>query len=326
MKPRHFEISSLLLGALFLLTEGCTQKDLNDNAHTTIADNVEVIFDWSKVPNPSASTMGLYLYSDEHGMMDYWFNNRNGGTIRTYGGRHTAVCHSNDDPYINLVRNQHSHDEIEIFTETTSLLVGQGISTRGIPRAPGTETEPLRSTPSMIYGIHDRNVNLKVSALPQKLILSPEELLCRYSVEFVNVENLKSADLSFDATISSLAGGYYPGKMKATSEAVSHVFTLSADTDRNSLTSEFLTFGLPEGENRTHMVCVYIALKNKTGNFYTFDVSDQVNNAPDPRNVSIKIYGLQLPELPDEPPLPPVEGGITIEVDTWETFHFDLQV
>lgn len=327
MRTHLPKASALALGMLFLLSEGCTHKDLNEDAHTTIADNVEVIFDWSKTPAKEAKTMVLYLYSDEREMMDYRFNNPDGGVIRTYGGPHTAVCHSNDDPYGHHLRNQHSHDEIEIFTDDSGILVGQGISTRGIPRAKGTEDEPLRNTPSMIYGIHDRNVNLKVSALPQQLRLFPEELICRYSVEFVDVENLKSADLRIDATISSLAGGYYPGRMTSTSEAVSHTFTLSADLERNTLSSEFFTFGLPDGGELPHKICLYIALRNRTGGFYTFDVSDQVNKAPDPRNVSIKVYGLKLPEIPDDPPAPPQgEGGISIEIDSWDTFHYDLKV
>ena len=327
MRTHLHKTSALALGMLFLLAEGCTHKDLNENAHTTIADNVEVIFDWSRTPTKEAKTMVLYLYSDDHGMMDYSFNNPDGGIIRTYAGPHTAVCHSNDDPYGHHLRNSHSHDEIEIFTDDSGVLLGQGISTRGIPRAKGTEDEPLRNTPSMIYGVQNRDVYLKVSALPQKLRLYPEELICRYSVEFVDVENLKSADLRIDATISSLAGGYYPGKMTQTSEAVSHTFTLSADLERNTLSSEFLTFGTPEGEERPHKICLYIALKDKTGGFYTFDVTDQVNKAPDPRNVSVKVYGLKLPEIPDAPPAPPQgEGGISIDIDSWDTYHYDLKV
>lgn len=327
MKHNHHIVSCMLLGILLLLMEGCTHKDLNDDAPTTIADNVEVIFNWSKVPAKEASTMVLYIYSEEHEMMDYRFNNPDGGLIRTYGGLHTAVCHSNDDPYGHHLRNHHSHDEMEIFTDDSGVLIGQGISTRGIPRAKGTEDEPLRNTPSMIYGTQNRDVFLKVSSLPQKLELFPEELICRYSVEFVEVENLCNADVEIDATISSLAGGYYPGKMAATSEAVSHTFTLTPDMDKNSLSAEFYTFGVPEGEERPHKICLYIALKDRTGNFYTFDVSDQINKATDPRNVSIKIYGLKLPDLPDDPPAPPQgEGGLSIDIDSWDTYYFDLQV
>lgn len=325
MKRPHYIVPLLLAVIMSLLEEGCSQKNLNNDAPITIADNVEVIFDWSKAPDAEASSMIMYLYSEDHDVMTYWFKNPKGDFIKSYGGKHTAICHSNDDPYSHHLRNQHSHDDFEIFTDNSMLLVGQGISTLGIPRAEGTEDEPLRTTPSMIYGTHDREVDLKVTSFAQTITLYPEELVCHYSIEFVDVENLKSADLRIDGTISSLAGGYYPGRMSPTAESVSHVFTLTADEQLTSLRADFFTFGLPDGPERPHKIGVYIALKNRSGNFYTFDVSDQVNKAPDPRNVSIKIYGLQLPKIPDDPPTPP-DGGVSVEVDTWDAIHFDLKV
>ncbi len=326
MKLCHNKISLMILGTIGVLTSGCTQKDLNNDAPTTIAENVEVIFDWRKAPDKKASTMLLYLYPENHKLMNYWFKNVDGGPIKSYGGKHTAICHTNDDTYAHHLRNQHAHNEFEIYTDNSTMLIGQGISTRSLPRAEGTEDEPLRNTPTMIYGAQDSELDIKVTSFAQTITLYPEELVCHYTIEFVDVENLKNADLRIDGTISSLAGGYYPGRMSATSEAVSYTFTLAADEQLTSLRSDFLTFGLPVGEQRPHKVCLYIAMKNRNGNFYTFDVSDQVNNAPDPRNVNIKIYGLKLPEVPDDPTPPPVQGGVSVEINTWDIIHFDLKV
>lgn len=324
MKIRDLKVAALLF-SLLPLTEGCTHRGLNENAPTTIADNVEIIFNWSKIPAKEAKTMMLYLYPEGHAMMDYGFKNPEGGIIRTYAGSHTAVCHSNDDPYGHRLRNHQTHDGLEIYTDDTAVLLGQGISTRGIPRATGTEEEPLRNTPSMIYGTHDREIDLKITTHSQKIELYPEELICRYTVEFLEVENIQSSDLRIDATISSLAGGYYPGRQSPTSEAVSHTFSLNADIEKKTLTSEFFTFGVPAGEEKSHMLCLYIAMKDKTGNFYTFDVTDVINQAPDPRNVTIRIYGLKLPEIQISHHNPE-EGGMIIDVNTWETTYFDLRV
>lgn len=327
MKKHRHILSSLMFGLLLLLSVECTHKDLNEDAHTTIAENVEVIFDWSKVADTQASSMALYLYPENHAVMNYWFKNRTGGIIKAYGGKHTAICHSNDDPYTHIMRNTHDHNEAEIYTDNTLMMVGQGISTRGIPRAPGTEEEPLRITPTMIYGAQDSEVNLKVSSLHQPLKFYPEELVSHVTVEFAEVQNLKSTNIEIDATISSMAGGYYPGKMKATSEAVSHTFTLTPDVENRMLRAKFLTFGTPDGEERAHKLCLYIVMKNKTGNFYTFDVTDQVNKAPDPRNVTIRVYGLELPDIPDDPPTPPQgEGGLSVDIETWEVYHYGLTV
>ncbi len=324
MNSRLYGITLTLLGSLGLLSTGCTQKDLNNNAPTTIADNVRVVFDWSKAPDKQAKTMVLYLYSDAHAPMDYAFKNVDGDIIRTYGGKHTAVCHSNDDPYTHYVRNSNNHDEFEIYTDNSVALVGQGISTRGIPRARGAEDEPLRIAPSMIYGAQSKEIDLKVSGLPQTITFYPEELICHYTVEFVDVKNLQSGAYNLDATISSLAGGYYPGRMCPTSESVTNTFTLSAHTESNSLRADFLTFGVPDGEDREHKIILYVALQNAKGGYQDFDVTDQVNNAPDPRHVKIVIPGLELPDIPD-PPKPPT-GGMNVEVDSWETFYFGIKV
>lgn len=310
---------------LLLMAGACVHKDISD---ADLAEKVQVIFDWTKAPDATASQMVLYMYSDERDVARHWFSNSEGGFIKSYPGAHTAVCHNNDDSYNLLVRNHEPHDGIEFYTENTIVLAGQGISTRSIPRAPGTENEPLRSTPPMCYGANEREILLVPSAEIQTITLYPEELVSHYTVEFIDVKNLNSADLRIDGSISSLAGGYYPGRMQSTDEAVTYTFTVSAAFEQNSLISEFITFGVPSDGNRQHMVSVYIVTKNRSGNLYTFDVTDQVNNAPDPKHVHIKIYGLELPEIiiPDPPDDPDNKTGMSVDIDNWNIQHFNIKI
>lgn len=316
---------SLFSSSALILSTGCVHKNMRDDAPAVIAEEVEVIFDWSKAPDHNAQNMLLYLYPEDHEMIDHWFSNPNGGIIRTYAGKQTAICHNQENSFNFYVRNSESHENLEIYTESSNILAGQGISTRNIPRAPGTENEPIRSTPPLCYGTQRRDIFLNPSDHRQTLIFQPEELVCRYTVDFIDVENLKSADLRIDATVSSLAGGYRIGTLSSTEESVSHSFTLYPLEDMTSLHSEFFTFGVPAGEIRPHYISVYIALRNRSGNLYNYDVSDQINAAPDPRNVHIRIYGLKLPEIPDDPPDPPDEGGdMSITIGNWEVEYFDL--
>lgn len=88
---------------------------------------------------------------------------------------------------------------------------------------------------------------------------------------------------------------------------------------------------MPDRDPVPHKISVYIALKNKKGNVYTFDVTDQVNNAPDPRNVHIVITGLELPDDIDpdpgpgpDPDHPDPEGGMTVTIEDWTTIIYDL--
>lgn len=153
----------------------------------------------------------------------------------------------------------------------------------------------------------------------------PEELICHYYVDIIDVKNLGNADLRIDGTISTMAGGFLPGQMKATAEPVSHTFTLSPNEELTTLSSNFLTFGVPDGVAVPHYISIYVALKNRSGNVYTFDVSDQVNQAPDPRNVHITIRGFELPDLPPEPP-GPSSGGMGASIDNWNSITYEISM
>lgn len=306
------------LAAVMMLLAGCVHKDI-DEPRPDIA-KVNVVFDWSKAPNTKAKAMTLYMYPENRDVVHHWFGNNKGGIIKAHLGRHTAVCHNDDDTYSLFTRNHETHEGLEIYTTDAEQLSGQGIYSRSIPRAPGTENEAVRYTPSQCYGAHEREINFLASTQTQTLTLYPEDLNCHYSIIFEDVKNLKNADLRIDGTISSMAGGYYPGRLSPTEEAVTHAFTLSANQDLTELQSHFLTFGVPAGDRIPHMICIYIVLKSREGNYYTYDVSDQVNDAPDPRNVVIRIKGLELPEIPDPDPY----GGMGVNVDDWHHVYIDL--
>lgn len=328
MKGLH--IFQFLFAAFLLLGAGCVHKDLRDEIPVKPSWRVQVVFDWTKAPYTNAQNMALYIYPENEGVINNWFSNITGGEIKLRSGAYTAVCHNNDNSYDLFVRNEHAHEELELYTDDVAALEGQGISTRSIPRAPGTEDEPIRATPPLCYGSHVRDINIVDSVELQTITLYPEELICRYTVLLYDVENLKNSDIRIDGSLSSLAGGYLPGKLMATSETVTHSFALNADASQRVMVSNFMTFGVPPGEPLPHMLSVYVLTKSRTGEQYTFDVSDQVNNAPDPRNVVIKVGGIKLPEMPDDPPDDPggnkPDNGMVVDVEKWTSEYFTIPV
>lgn len=320
MKKGSYLILSVAMALLLPGVQSCAHKEVYDEV---LAEKVNVIFDWTKSPDAASSQMTLYLYPEGQEVTQYWFSEKTGGHIKAYPGSHTAVCHNNDNAYELFVRNHHSHNEIEIYTPGVSVLGAQGISTRGIPRATGTEEEPLRATPPVCFGARADGISLLPSPEEQTITLYPEQLVTTVTIEFVNVKNLKSADLRIDASISGMAGGFHPGRMTPSAEPVTHTFSLSANSDLTSLSSSFLTFGVPSGAERKHMISVYIMTKNRNGTVYNFDVTDQINNSVDLRNIRIEIPSLVLPEVPDIPDAP---GGMEVEISKWNVEYFDIKV
>lgn len=136
-------------------------------------------------------------------------------------------------------------------------------------------------------------------------------------MEIRNVKNLKyTSGVSF--SISTLAGGFLPYINKVTDDVVTIPFDGSMHQEASTVTTR--TFGYSPTANRTHKLTVYAVLADDSKWYYTYDVTDQIHNAPDPRNVHIVLDGLPLPK-------PIVNGGgFKPTVKEWQTVDVDIKM
>lgn len=190
-----------------------------------------------------------------------------------------------------------------------------GVSTRGIPR---TGDEPLRIAPTRFWGTGLSAISLLNTEELQTVRMHPEELVCKYTVDIMDVQNLGNVEAKFDASLSTMAEGVYPGTNKATDESVSYYFVLNANQTNNRLTATFYTFGVPSGAEQTHNLMLYFLLKDGSGKAYNIDVTKQVNEASNPRDVRIVLHGLVLPENVDD------IRDTGISISGWNTVHVNL--
>lgn len=65
------------------------------------------------------------------------------------------------------------------------------------------------------------------------------------------------------------------------------------DGEKTVITGGLLTFGHKAGNN--HTLTVYAVLADGSKWYYTYDVTDQIYSAPDPRNVHIVLDGFPCP-------------------------------
>lgn len=310
----------LLFASALLPLCGCHHKDLE--YAEPLASNVEVVFDWRNAPDADPASMAMYLF-DNYGQqpMRYIFDNKHGGSVRTPYGAYMALCLNSDYSNIIHLRNTPDIDDFEIYTSEAGELPAQNLPTRGLPRAAGTESEPIVMTPQMMWGSRTDNISLRPTTDTQRITFYPEELVCHYTVDVLDVKNMGSAaDASIDATLSSMAGGYRHGSRKATEDRVTMPFTMKVNDSATGLHSEFLTFGECPSQGDTHILSLYMVLADGSAWNYTFDVTRQVSEAPDPRHVHIIVTGLSLPE-------PLGSGaGFRPNVNEWQTEHIDLQM
>lgn len=308
---------------LLLAATSCHHKDLCfDHTHTF---DVNVVFDWRNAPDAEPASMAAYFFTSDNSAdaLRYIFSDRYGGHIAISHGQYSALCMNADDTDWAHLRNTSDIETFEIYTAETDELSVYGLSARSVPRAEGTEDERVVSTPGMLWADRQDNIALPYTEddAVRTITLYPEECVCHYTVDVLDVENLKYVSGgSVDATLSGMSEGFLHGKKKTTDTRVTLPFTMTENATKDALHGTFLTFGESQDHDYKHILTVYMFLTDGSKWYYTFDVTDQVHNAPDPRHVNIVVSGLKLPH--------PISsgGGLIPEVNEWQTEKIDINM
>ncbi len=304
----------ILIPAMATLFTACDHKELClDHSHTV---NARITFDWRNAPDADPSSMAAYLFDiDNSGAepLRYIFSGRDGGNVHMPAGQYSALGMNSDNNDWAFLRNINDIETFEIYTGDATLLSSFGLSTLNVPRARDTENERIAETPGTVYSDRRDNEIFHVNDTVRNITLYPEEITCHYTVTVLDVENIDYLNGgSLDATLSGLAEGFLHGKNAATSTPVTMPFNMSADKDAATLKGRFLTFGEPSNLSVKHILTIYIVFSDESRRYYTFDVTDQVHDAPDPHNVDIVVTGLSIPKpIADS-------GGFRPDVADWE--------
>lgn len=314
-------IPTLLLAAMTLA--GCEHKELcYDHSHTV---KMDVVFDWTKVQdfdeNDAPGSMSLYLFPLEGGeALRYDFPKHRGGTISVPHGRYAAFCHNSDTENV-LHRNTETLESFEIYTGDTPVMLGIGEDTRSVPKADGAEDERVSRSPDMLWTDYlEEDIELKMGDKRSSVTLYPEVSVCTYHVEITGVENLKYVS-SISGSLSGMAGGFLPWKTRMTEEKVTLPFEVKMSEDKTAITGNFYGFGHCPSKDGDHSIVIYAVLTDGSRCYYTYkgeEVTRQLNEAPDPKNVYIRLNGLPLP-LPEQ-------GGGSFKpgVGEWEEVEEDI--
>lgn len=321
MKLNTIILQSLLLSTVALTVASCNHKDLCfDHTHNIETD---VVFDWRYAPDAQPSSMALVMF-DRNLIKDpirYIFSGRDGGRIELPFGQYNSIALNADlNDWANF-RNQPDIETVEIYTSDAEQLEAYQLLSISVPRVRGTESERMAATPGMAWSTRSDNITLDVNDTHKVITLYPEEIVCHYTVEILDVENLENTQgEAIDGTLSGMAEGYLYGKKHPTDNPVTMPFTLSVDTRNNGLKGEFLTFGECSDTQRQHILTIYLFLTDGSKWYYPFDVTDQVTEAPDPHHVNIVVRGLKLPR--------PIQsdGGFHPDVNDWQTETIDVSM
>ena len=335
--------TTLLVSALALTA--CEHKELcYEHPHTT---DVEVVFDWNCAPEAEANneveSMCLWFYPvDGAGNRtgDPIYQNipgMKGGRVNVPVGRYQVLFYNNDYERVRF-RGQEQFLTHECYTREGDLFeaVYGRASGSSAPRAEGTEGEPVVLTPDKMWGDNAVDVEIGESGLSyrftrdgetepttvvsdgKRFTLLPHEQVCDYTLEVRNVENLKYAT-RVCAALSGMSGSVFCAGEELTEQCVT--LPIEAVSDGvSTITGAFHTFGHHEANDERHLLTIYAWMEDGKGYYGSVDVTGQVDNAEDRRNVRIVVDGFKLPK--------PITngGGFQPDVEEWNPVDVDINM
>lgn len=309
----------------------CEHKELCFNHPHTAKIRVE--FDWRNAPdaNPEGMSVWFYPMEEDGTLRRFDFQGTKGGEVEIAVGSYRVICYNNDSE-ANLATGMEDYYTHKIYTRDGYIFEPvYGNATGASPH--NVDDEHVTICPDMLWGCHVFDVTITeggVNCIYQEdgevsgmsgssdrvVTLYPAEVICTYTYEIRNVNNLK-ATTQMCGSLSGLAHGLFMGMEEIEHERVTVPFEAVSD-GVSTVMGKFLTFGHCASHDPHTIFTLYVWMKDGKKLYYTFDVTDQVDNAPDPQHVHIIIDGLDLPQ--------PIEDGdgFHVDIDDWEVVNEDI--
>ena len=321
---RHFVISVVVILAAALTS--CEYKDLcYDHNHWA---EITVAFDWSKAAAANCESMTVLFYNTANPASEpirYDFAGNTGGKARLDPGTYRVVGFNEDTETI-LYRHYNHPDSLEAYTRESSIEEGSQISSRGLmPRAAGTETEPVILEPDPFYAAgFDEVLTLEANDRDRSIVVTPEFRFMTLAIKINNVPNLQYTG-QFGGTLSGLAAGRKVVSGELSSSTATQAFPASVVGD-STLQMEFRVFGhcprFSEGFTNNHLLTIYAILADNSQWYYTMDITEELHNAVlDETTEEIEITiddGIPLPK-------PIVNGsGFQPTIDGWQSIEIEV--
>lgn len=320
---RHIKPVVAALGLLTVLTD-CNHKELDDLPQPDF--RVRVQFDWHKTSTRAeAEMMQVFFYNRTTGNMEYdIFPAETGGYMNLEPGEWQVTTYSYNEGTNITGDHTGSFAEHHLTTRAGNLLDG-ALGNTGAPTM--ADDQPVFITPDMVWGEARESVMINPAPGQREFVvtLEPDELVCHYSFEIRNVENLSHIS-NMCATLSGMAGGMTFSSSLTDEESVTLPLSASADGAK-TIRGEFYTFGISSMNHDPKMMNLYVWLDDGRQLVFgtsadktdKWNVSDQIVNAENPKRVHYIIDGLSIPSTMD--------GGLfDPSTDDWTTENYEFGI
>ncbi|MCI9606961.1 MAG: DUF5119 domain-containing protein [Muribaculaceae bacterium] len=298
----------IALTALVIAAAACEHKPLCwHHPHTGM---LKVDFAWWDAPEGEdlVKSMALYVYpkdGSERKRID--FVGTSGGIIELLTGDYDFLCLNSDTETL-LYEGTDSHKTFSVYTREAHPLSGMEVragdfdlseSYEYIKRAEGTENERVSREAEDAYGHAVENINVHGDpGVMQVVTLYPKNLTIHIHVVAEDVGCLETVQ-KISGTISGLAGKVAAADASRIGEHNIVPFSL-LQTDEHTLEGHFISFGhCPDSKSKAHKLAIYVVTEDDDHRFFEFDVSDQIELAPNQRYITVVVKGLDICGMKD---------------------------
>lgn len=278
-------------------------------------DAMYVEYDWQADPTARPEGMSVLFYPSASGPFWRFETPRQGGSVDLDPGLWNAICYNNDTSVI-LFENQDDFDTAFVTTRTANLTDGLSVSFSSPqpPRRAGEEKQPVIAAPDPIWSASA--ADFRHTDRYDTLRFAPVPLVARYSVLVQGVTNTRSI-ARCGMAISGLAAGRHLRSRQPLPVEVIIPGPLRVSATETLSGAQF-NFGRTADPSRS-ILYVYIILRDARSLVFQYDVTTQIDSAPDPLDVRIVVKGPDLPVIEDGG-----GGGMDVGVDDWETVDIEL--
>ncbi|MBQ0048730.1 MAG: hypothetical protein KBT12_00600 [Bacteroidales bacterium] len=295
MKHLTHNLKKITYGIAFAL--GLTANTSCEHKPLYILDSqpraVRLVFDWEHLRPTDEQPEGMHMYFDgetKDGFVSKEYEVPTNEGLETQLPPMDCIIRgiSNDNPGVELIPTLDGDVTLHV-------------------------TDPDEDTPA-IYGLTQNEFIENGTDNPevQVIVTKPLPLNCIYHVEVHNTNLLRGKN-SWTATLTGLTNSILLSTGKSAPTATEHYrhFALSPDEQSTMQRSTISVLGKLDGNTNI----LHLKAKNEQNQYtyYKVDVTQQIDNAPDPRNLTIIVDFNDLKEDDD-----PIEGDLTPDVDNFQ--------
>lgn len=277
--------------------QGCEQRELcYDHSHGAILD---IEFDWSQEPDAEPATMVVWAFPEDggDGTRAEFSNIQKDGKyqMRVSPGKYVLVCYNGETEFNHELGK--TLDELTITTYESTLLAPLNRGSENAPRPPFTDGQEVRNEASHIYMDKTDNLLEVVEHSAHSLEIphysvkfTPKRATAIWNIRIEDIQNF-NPNIVASAIVTGVARDLRISDGRPVGDDVTVPFALTT-CGEGCLKASVVLFGDAAPHDVTHYLRVYTTLQY----YYTYDITDIVHDAPDPKNVDIVIRGLVLPD------------------------------